>query len=97
MAFVMVVIQAGVYVPDSDRNTHTLHNDLQVETDGSYRYKYETSNGIVGQQSGLGGVAIKEDPVGYHPREHRLVLDMWPMRKDIIQSVIISQKCLIIY
>lgn len=50
---------ASVYIPDSDRNTHTLQNDLQVETDGSYRYAYETSNGISGSQQGLGGVAVQ--------------------------------------
>ncbi|KAM8715737.1 hypothetical protein ACLKA7_002738 [Drosophila subpalustris] len=59
LTLLMIVIQAAVYVPESDRNTHTLHNDLQVDTDGSYRYEYETSNGIVGTQSGLGGVAIQ--------------------------------------
>lgn len=60
LLFVLIVCEAAnLYVPDSDRNTQTLHNDLQVETDGSYRYAYETSNGIAGNQEGLGGVAVQ--------------------------------------
>ncbi|EDW63276.1 pupal cuticle protein [Drosophila virilis] len=52
-------IQASVYIPDSDRNTHTLQNELDVAPDGSYRYAYETSNGIAGEQSGLGGIVVQ--------------------------------------
>ncbi|XP_034666250.1 pupal cuticle protein [Drosophila subobscura] len=49
----------AAYIPDSDRNTKTLQNDLQVERDGNYRYAYETSNGISASQGGLGGVSVQ--------------------------------------
>ncbi|XP_062142614.1 pupal cuticle protein [Drosophila sulfurigaster albostrigata] len=60
LTFALLAIEAAnLYVPDSDRNTQTLHNDLQVEPDGNYRYAYETSNGIAATQSGLGGIAVQ--------------------------------------
>ncbi|EDW76070.2 uncharacterized protein Dwil_GK19053 [Drosophila willistoni] len=49
----------GAYIPDSDRNTRTLQNELQVQKDGNYRYAYETSNGIQASQSGLGGISVQ--------------------------------------
>lgn len=52
-------VQAASYIPDSDRDTKTLQNELQVERDGNYRYAYETSNGITASQSGLGGVSVQ--------------------------------------
>jgi len=60
LAVMQVQVQAGSsYIPDSDRNTRTLQNELQVERDGNYRYAYETSNGISASQAGLGGVSIQ--------------------------------------
>ncbi|EDX04048.1 pupal cuticle protein [Drosophila simulans] len=60
VALAVLQVQAGSsYIPDSDRNTRTLQNDLQVERDGKYRYAYETSNGISASQEGLGGVAVQ--------------------------------------
>ncbi|TDG46145.1 hypothetical protein AWZ03_007487 [Drosophila navojoa] len=58
LVYVTALIQAA-YIPDSDRNTQTLHNELNVDPDGSYSYAYETSNGITGKQSGLGGIAVQ--------------------------------------
>ncbi|XP_020810132.1 pupal cuticle protein [Drosophila serrata] len=52
-------VQGASYIPDSDRNTKTLQNELQVERDGNYRYAYETSNGISASQAGLGGVSVQ--------------------------------------
>nr|CAA29610.1 cuticle protein [Drosophila pseudoobscura] len=54
-----LAFRAAAYIPDSDRNTKTLQNDLQVERDGNYRYAYETSNGISATQEGLGGVSVQ--------------------------------------
>ncbi|KAI8038014.1 hypothetical protein M5D96_009055 [Drosophila gunungcola] len=59
VALAVMQVQAGSYVPDSDRNTRTLQNELQVERDGNYRYAYETSNGISASQAGLGGVSVQ--------------------------------------
>ncbi|XP_062549834.1 cuticle protein AMP3-like [Armigeres subalbatus] len=37
---------------DSDRSAVVLQNDYNLNPDGSYVYKYETSNGISASQSG---------------------------------------------
>ncbi|ALC38056.1 Pcp [Drosophila busckii] len=59
-AIALFAIEAlSAYVPDSDRQRTTLQNELQVNPDGSYRYNYETSNGIVGSQSGVGGHTVQ--------------------------------------
>lgn len=55
----VVALIRAAYIPDSDRNTQTVQNELSVDPDGSYRYAYETSNGITGEQSGLGGIAVQ--------------------------------------
>ncbi|XP_030377587.1 pupal cuticle protein [Scaptodrosophila lebanonensis] len=50
-----------LYIPYSDRNTHTLRNQQELQIDGNYHYAYETSNGISAKQAGLGGVAVQGD------------------------------------
>lgn len=41
-----------------DTGATALSQELDVHEDGSYKYSYETSNGIKTEESGVGGVSI---------------------------------------
>jgi len=43
----------------NDKDMRTIRNEQEIKDDGSYHYAYETENGIVGEESGVGGVAVK--------------------------------------
>lgn len=43
----------------TEQNEKILRNEMEMKKDGSYHYQYETSNGIVGMEHGLGGVAVQ--------------------------------------
>ncbi|EDV99020.1 GH13277 [Drosophila grimshawi] len=55
----VTVIQAGLYVPDSDRNTQILKKEVDVAPNGNFNYEYETSNGIAEQRSGMEGATVQ--------------------------------------
>lgn len=44
--------------PGSNAIAAVLKSDSQINDDGSYSYEYETSNGIHGQESGVGGKEV---------------------------------------
>ncbi|XP_036320422.1 uncharacterized protein LOC118734931 [Rhagoletis pomonella] len=43
----------------SGQKVSILRNDQEMNNDGSYRYQYETGNGIIGTEQGTAGVAIQ--------------------------------------
>lgn len=40
---------------DLDKTATIVSQDSEVNYDGTYKYRYETSNGIFGEESGVGG------------------------------------------
>lgn len=42
---------------DLDKTAQIVSSDSEVNYDGTYKYRYETSNGIFGEASGVGGQA----------------------------------------
>lgn len=57
--FKLVVLSALVALAAAqdprDAQAQTLVQESEVNPDGSYQYRYETSNGIAAQESGVGG------------------------------------------
>ncbi|XP_065082118.1 cuticle protein CP14.6-like [Ochlerotatus camptorhynchus] len=56
--FKLVVISAVLALAaaqNPDAEAQVLTQDSVVNPDGSYQYRYETSNGIAAQESGVGG------------------------------------------
>ncbi|XP_055628865.1 cuticle protein CP14.6-like [Toxorhynchites rutilus septentrionalis] len=57
--FKLIVISALVAVAAAqnpqDAQAQVLAQDTVINPDGSYQYRYETSNGIAAQESGIGG------------------------------------------
>lgn len=47
------------YIPGSDVLAKTLQRDTTKKHDGSYNYRYETSNGISAEESGTGAHSVQ--------------------------------------
>uniref|UniRef100_A0A336LZT6 CSON006898 protein n=1 Tax=Culicoides sonorensis TaxID=179676 RepID=A0A336LZT6_CULSO len=45
------------FAGDLDKDATILTSEQEVNYDGTYKYRYETSNGIFGEESGVGGQA----------------------------------------
>lgn len=55
MSALFAVCLAG----DLDKDATILTQESEVNYDGTYKYRYETSNGIFGEESGIGGQAAQ--------------------------------------
>ncbi|KAJ6632883.1 Pupal cuticle protein [Pseudolycoriella hygida] len=53
--FVLSICVAAIYAQEQD--AETLNFESNNDPDGSYKFAYETSNGISGQAQGIGGVS----------------------------------------
>ncbi|XP_058830081.1 cuticle protein CP14.6-like [Topomyia yanbarensis] len=53
--FVFTALVALAAAQNPDAEAQILAQESVVNPDGSYQYKYETSNGIAAQESGIGG------------------------------------------
>jgi len=57
LCVVLSICVAVIYAQSPDQDAETTHFESNNDPDGSYKFSYETSNGISGQASGIGGVS----------------------------------------
>lgn len=56
---ILCALSAVCLAGDLDKDATILTQESEVNYDGTYKYRYETSNGIFGEESGVGGQAAQ--------------------------------------